>query len=158
MTALALMLVVNGIVLIIPEHSRQANKEARQMSGLDAIVMGILGGLSALPGISRIGAISSYGLLRGADKQRVTNWALLLSIPALLLLCIIDLVFAFISGVGPITFAVVCGYIFSAVAAYLGAYFSIVFIRFLTVHSGYTAFAYYCWGAALFAMILYLIV
>lgn len=158
MTKLALFFVINGIALIIPEHSRQANKDARLMSGLDAIVMGVLGGLSALPGISRIGAISSYGLLRGADRQRVTNWALLLSIPALALLCMIDLVLIFVSGVGSITFLTIVGYILSAGAAYLGAYLSIIFIRFLTVRSGYSAFAYYSWGAALFAMILYLIV
>lgn len=158
MTALALLLVINGVLLIIPEHSRQANKDARLMSGLDAIAMGILGGLSALPGISRIGMISTYGLLRGADKQYVLNWALLLSIPALALMCILDLVFVFVSGIGPITFLVILGYFLAGVAAYLGAYLSVIFIRFLTVRSGYSAFAYYSWGAALFAMILYLIV
>ncbi len=158
MTTLALLLAINGVILIVPEYSRQANKDARLMSGLDAIVMGILGGLSALPGISRISAISSYGLLRGADRQRATSWALLLSIPALALLCVIDLVFIFVSGIGSITFLAVVGYVLSAAAAYLGAYLSIIFVRFLTVRSGYAVFAYYCWGAALFAMILYLIV
>ena len=158
MTALALLLVINGVALIIPEHSRQANKDARSMTGFDGILIGILGGLSALPGISRIGMITSYGLLRGADRQKTINWALLLSIPALILLCIMDLVFMFTSGVGSVSFAIVCGYILSAAAAYLGAYLSIIFIRFLTVRSGNTGFAYYCWGAALFAVILYLIV
>lgn len=158
MTALALFLTINGIILIIPEHCRQANKDARSMTGFDGILIGIFGGLSALPGISRIGAITSYGLLRGADKQCVINWALLLSVPALVLMSIVDLIFAFVSGVGPISFVIICGYILSAAAAYLGAYLSIIFIRFLTVRSGYTGFAYYCWGAALFAMILYLIV
>lgn len=158
MPTLALFLVINGIILIIPEHTRQANKDARSMTGFDGILIGILGGISAFAGISRIGAISAYGLLRGADRQRVINWALLLSIPALILLCIIDLLFAFISGIGPVSFLVIIGYILSAAAAYLGAYFSIIFIRFLSVHSSYSGFAYYCWGTALFAMILYLIV
>lgn len=158
MSKISLMLAINGLVLIIPEYSRQANKNARLMTGFDGIFIGILGGLSAFPGISRVGIINSYGLLRGADRQHLSNWALLLSIPALALLSIIDLVFIFVSGIGPIRFLIICGYILSAAAAYLGAYLSIVFIRFLTVRTGYTAFAFYSWGAALFALFLYLIV
>lgn len=158
MTTLALFLTINGVLLIVPEHCRQANKDARAMTGFDGILIGIFGGLSAFSGISRIGAISSYGLLRGADKQRVINWALFLSIPALILMCVIDLIFAFVAGVGPISFVIICGYVLSAAAAYLGAYLSIIFVRFLAVHSGFSGFAYYCWGTALFAMILYLIV
>ena len=158
MTALALLFTINGIALIIPEYTRQANKGASLMSGLDGIVMGILGGLSAFPGISRIGLMNSYALLRGADKQKAVTWAYLLSIPALALMCVLDVVFIFTSGVGGITFLGVCGYILSALAAYIGAYLSITFIRFLSVRTGYTGFAYYCWGTALFAMILYLIV
>ncbi len=158
MTSIALFLLINGILLIVPEHSRQANKDARSMSGLDSILMGILGGLSAFPGISRIGTISSYALLRGADKQKVVNWAFLLSIPALLLMCLLDFVYMFTAGIGSISFWIICGYILSALFAYIGAYLSIMFIRFLTVRTGYSGFAYYCWGAALFSMILYLIV
>lgn len=158
MTWVALLFLINGIVLIIPEYTRQANKGARLMSGLDGILMGILGGLSAFPGISRMGMMSCYALLRGADRQKAVTWAYLLSIPALALMCVLDVVFIFTSGVGMITLLAVCGYILSAAAAYLGAYLSIAFIRFLSVRTGYTGFAYYCWGAALFAMILYLIV
>lgn len=158
LTTLSLFLVINGIVLIIPEHSRQANKDARSMSALDGIVMGILGGLSALPGISRIGMISSYALLRGADKQKCTNWTFLLSVPALILMCVFDFIFLFTAGLGNISFLIVCGYFLAAAFAYLGAYLSILFVRFLTVRTGYWGFAYYCWGAALFSMILYLIV
>lgn len=157
-TTLALLFTINGIVLIVPEYMRQANKDASAMSGLDAILIGILAGLSALPGISRIAMINSYGILRGADKQKVLNWAYLLSIPALLLLCLFDVVFIFTAGVGTITFIVFLGHLLSAAFAFLGAYLSIIFVRFLTVRTGYSGFAYYCWGTALFALILYLIV
>ncbi len=158
LTTLALMLVINGIALIIPEHMRQANKDARSMTGFDGILIGVAGGLSALPGISRIGAISSYALMRGAEKQKVLSWAFLLSIPALFLLCIIDVVLIFSIGVGAVSFLSVLGYILSAITAYLGAYFGIIFVRYLAVRTGYTGFAYYSWGTALFTMILYLIV
>ncbi len=158
LTAVALMFLINGIILIIPEYTRQANKNASYMSSLDSIVIGILGGLSALPGISRIGAISSYALIRGADRQRVVNWAYLLSIPVLILLCLIDFILIFSTGIGGINFVAIIGYILSAGFAYLGAYLSISFVRFLTARTGYSGFAYYCWGAAMFSLILFLIV
>ncbi len=155
---LALLLIVNGVVLILPEYVRQANKDARSMSGLDGIVMGILSGLSAFAGVSRIGVMSSYALIRGADRQHVLDWALLLSIPAMCMFILFDIILMFTTGIGISSFIAFISCIFSAVTAFLGAYMAIIFIRFLTVRTGYTSFAYYSWGAALFTFILYLIV
>jgi hypothetical protein len=42
--------------------------------------------------------------------------------------------------------------------AFFGGYCGILLIRFLAVRTGYIAFAYYSWGAALLALILYLTV
>jgi hypothetical protein len=41
--------------------------------------------------------------------------------------------------------------------AYIGAYFALIFLRFMSVKLGFSGFSYYCWGAALFAFILYMI-
>ena len=158
LVGLALVLILNGIILILPEYMSQANKDARSMSGLDGVIIGLLGGLSAFAGISRIGIISSYSLIRGADRQHVLDWALLLSIPAMGMFILFDLILMFAVGLGVASFVAVIGCILSAATAYLGAYLAIIFIRFLAVRSGYTNFAYYSWGAALFTMILYLIV
>lgn len=154
---IALFFVLNGMILIVPEYMHRANKDARFMAGLDGILIGLSGALSAIPGISRIGAMRSYAAVRGADKQHALNWALMLSIPALLLFCGFDILRLFSLGTGTVSFPIVLGYILSALTAYCGGYFSIVFIRFLTVRTGFAGFAYYSWGAALFSLILYLI-
>ena len=48
------------------------------------------------------------------------------------------------------------GYLVAGLAAFAGAWLGIRLIRALTVHMGLDIFAYYCWGAALLAFILYL--
>jgi hypothetical protein len=44
----------------------------------------------------------------------------------------------------------------ASLTAFVGSYLGITFIRFLAVKVGFSGFAYYSWGAALFAFILYL--
>lgn len=154
---MVLILIVNGIMLFVPEHMRHANKNAQAMSGLDGIFMGIFGALSALPGISRNGVITAFAISRGADRQCAVDWALLLSIPALLVLSGLDLVAIVTAGVGTISFLIVLCYIFAAFATVVGGYFGIRLIRFMAVHLDFIGFAYYSWGVALFSFVLYLI-
>lgn len=154
---LAVILIVNGIIIIVPEYMRQANKDASAMTGLDGILIGLAGAFSALPGISRIGAVLSAATARGADKSHALNWALILSMPAIALLTAIDVVNVFISGFAIASFAVLIGYIICAAFAYIGARLGIALIRYLTFKTGFTGFAYYSWGMALFVFIFYLI-
>lgn len=154
---LALMLVINGVLIMIPEYSRQANKTSRSMTGVDGILLGMSAALSAFPGISRFGAFVGVSLLRGADRKQAMNWALLISIPALVFFIIYDLIGLFTIGAGALSFLTVLGMFLAAGAAFCGGYLAIVFIRFLTEHSGYTGFAYYSWGTALFSFVLFLI-
>lgn len=154
---IALFSLINGIILIIPEYIRHGNKDARTMTGLDGIMIGLCGGFSVLPGISRIGAIHAYATARGADKQHGLNWALLLSAPALVVLCGFDMICIFTGTLVPVSAAILAGYALSVISAYFGAYAGILFIRFLTVRSGFTGFAYYSLGISLFSVILYLI-
>lgn len=154
---LILFLILNGIFLILPEHMRQANKGAQHMSGLDGILMGISGALSALPGISRNGSIVAFAVIRGADRQCAVEWALLLSIPALVVLAGMNVFEVFSVGVGVISFSILLNCILSAAAAFAGGLIGIRMIRFLAVRLDFSAFAYYSWGVALFTFVLYLI-
>lgn len=154
---LALFFLINGIIIMIPEYVRHGNKDSRTMSGLDAILMGLGGALSAFPGISRVGTSMGIALMRGADRHHALNWSLLLSIPALVLFLVFDIVNLFTISLGTVSFGVIAGYLLSAAAAFGGGYLSIIFIRFLTERSSFSGFAYYSWGAAMFSFVLYLI-
>jgi len=127
------------------------------MTGLDGLLFGFFGALSALPGISRVGIMNAYGLARGTDRRDTLNWILILSLPALGMFLCFDVVNMFSYGLGSVSLVIIFGYLLSAAAAFCGGYFSIVFIRFLSVHTGFAGFAYYSLGTALFSFVLYLI-
>lgn len=155
---LVLFFFINGVILFVPEYIRHGNKDARHMTGLDGILFGAFGACSVLPGISRIGAMNAYALIRGADRQQVVNWALALSFPALVLYLGFDIYNIFAIGVTVTDFIGVLSCILSGIVAFFGAYFSVRLVRFLTVQAGFVGCAYYSWGTALFAFVLYLIV
>lgn len=128
------------------------------MSGWDSFALGLFGALSAVPGISRNAAIHFYTTLRGVDRSHSLNWFFLLSVPALVLFILFDIVNLFTLSLGTVTFINFLMYLVSAVAAFCGAHLSISLMRYLSVHMGYAGFAYYSWGAAMFFFVLYLIV
>lgn len=154
----SLMLLLNGAITLIPVYMHQGNKDARVMSGLDGMLIGLAAALSAIPGISRNGAIMSVSLLRGAQKENGVTWAMLLSVPAMAVWILIDIISMFTVGVGSITLALFAGYLLSMLFAFAGAFVAVSFIRMLISRGDYSGFAFYDFGLALLAFILYLIV
>lgn len=153
---IGLLLIVNGIIIMIPQFLFGGNKDARRMSIMDGLLLGLSNATFVLPGISRIAVSTTFCLARGVDRRNALNWAYCLSIPALVFLIGFDIydVFSLGAGVVGITDVVKC--LIAALSAFLGAFSSITFIRFISVNSGFYAFGYYSWGAALFSFILFL--
>ncbi len=151
------LLLVNGGVLLYCSFRPIGNKNSQSMSALDAALLGLCGGLGVLPGLSGIGLMVSACRLRGGDRSYALEMALLLCIPLLILLAALDTYALLAAGLMLSLKWVIC-YIFAALAALLGAYAGISAMRFLAVHTDLSGFAYYCWGAALFLFLLYLVV
>ena len=156
-TLFVFVLLINGALTLIPVYMHQGNRDARGMIGADGLLIGIAAACSAIPGISRNGAIMFTTLMRKADKQNGVTWALMLALPAMVVLMMIDFISIFTVGVGVITFATLGGYLLSAVFAFGGAYLGVYIIRALITHSDYSGFAYYDFGLALLSFVLYLI-
>lgn len=153
---LAIFLIINGIVLYLPQFLPSANKTAESMSSLDGMLIGLSTGAGIIPGISRVACGTSIALIRGADRQYAADYALLLGIPALAVMLIIDCIFGVGTAVS-ISGVMIFGCITAAAAAFVSAYLAIYLVRFLAVRAGFSGFAYYCWGLALFVLIIYLI-
>ncbi len=154
---LALFFLINGLLIIVPEYIRHGNKDARFMTGLDGIFLGILGACSVLPGISRIAVMCGYTLARGSERQQAVNWVLQLSIPVLAIFVGLDIFALFSVGFGAMSFARFLGIVISAIAAFIGGYLGVLIVRNLSARTGFSGFAFYSWGLAIFSFILYLI-
>lgn len=152
---LAIFIAVNGIILFLPQFLPSANKGAVSMSALDAMLIGLSAGIGVVPGLSSMGCGVSVAKIRGAEKRYATELALMLSMVALAAWAVIDVIVA-VSAPAASGLNFLYG-VTVAAAAFVSGYLGIKFVRFLAVKAGYSGFAYYCWGAALFTLILYLI-
>lgn len=154
----SLVLMVNGVITLVPTYLHLGNRDARSMSGIDGFLIGFASALSAVPGISRNGAVMAVTLVRGAQKENGVNWAMLLTIPAVAVMILIDLISIFTVGIGTVTLVVFGGYLISTVFAFAGAYIAVSAIRMIIQHGDYSGFAFYDFGLALLSFLLYLIV
>lgn len=152
-----LILLINGALNLIPVYLHQGNRDARGLTNFDGFLVGAAAALSAIPGISRNGAIMFVALTREADKQNGLNWALMLTVPAILMLVLLDFISMFTVGIGAVTILTLLGYLLSAIAAFAGAFVGVKFIRLVVHNADYAGFAYYDFGLALFSFALYLI-
>lgn len=153
---LALMLGINGILLYIPQYLPGANKSAESMSSLDGMLIGITAGFGIVPGISRISAGMCTALVRGADRRYAADLCLMLSVPAMIAMIVMDLIFGIGAAVALEALTVLCC-ITAGAAAFGAAYLGIKLVRFLSYRAGFNGLAFYSWGLALFTLIIYLI-
>lgn len=153
---IAICLLVNGVLLFLPQTLRSGNKDARTMTGFDSILLGLSGALAMFPGISRTGTLSSVAVAQGADKEHALNWALLLSLPVIAVMIGFDMFAIITGGFGPFGILPAVGCVLGAAGAFLGARFAIRTMHTFAKRIGFSGFSYYCWGAALFTFIMYL--
>ena len=153
---LALLIIFNGVVVFLPHYMIRANKDARAMSPLDATLIGLGGVLGAVPGISRVGVLTSVSSMRGLDGQFAMKFVLALMIPALIGSCIGDVGMLLISGnvQNGVPFWTA---LLTFMAAFASAMFVIRMMRLLSAKGSYEGLAYYNWGLAMFTFIIYLI-
>jgi undecaprenyl-diphosphatase len=67
----------------VAERSPAQDRQERDLSMTDALVVGAVQCLALVPGVSRSGATISAGLFRGLDRVTATRLSFFLSIPAL---------------------------------------------------------------------------
>ncbi len=77
-------LVVLGIILGIADRFGRNEKQIKQLTPRDAILMGLAQACALVPGVSRSGATLSMGRFLGYERAAATRYAFLLAIPAVL--------------------------------------------------------------------------
>ncbi|HET7639865.1 MAG TPA: undecaprenyl-diphosphate phosphatase [Ktedonobacteraceae bacterium] len=165
-------LVVNGSVLFLGERMRQraeakelnaANldpkrREAqfRPLSSLtwkEAIVVGFAQSLALIPGISRSGTTMVAGLGVRLNHEDAARFSFLLGTPIIGAAALLE-VPQLIGQTTSVLLLVGMGMVLAGVAAYLSTKFLMKYFE----TGRLTPFAYYCWGAGLITLIIFLAV
>lgn len=146
---IALALAVTGLFLIIIERFvRQGTRTEKDMTFLDAIVIGLVQTIAVFPGISRSGSTLIAGLFAGLNKETAVRFSFLLSIPVILgstVLAIGDFTSGSLVaevGIASLIVAFIATFVFS----WLGIIWLIEFLK----RSKLIYFAVYCFAAAIF--------
>lgn len=145
-----ILMLLNGFIIHISDR-RVGRKEQKDMSVLDALLIGLGQIVSVLPGISRTGITVSVAQGRGLSRSYAVRFSFLLSIPVVLGAVIVQAVqVGFRSEMLPL-------YLVGMMVSAVSGYFSIRLVKWLAARSNFGSFAYYCWGAGIVSLILSLV-
>ncbi len=149
------ILVLNGIILYVPQFLPGSNKESGAMTRIDGLILGLGGALGILPGISCVGAAVSIGSVRGMDAKKVLNLALLMNVPVNIGLTVLD-VMALAGGRFSLSFGAIFGALLAAIAVFGGIVLGIRLLQKIAQGMGYSVFGFYSWTLAMLMFFLYL--
>lgn len=153
---IALLLLINGIILYVPQYLPGSNKRSGALSRIDSLCFGFGSALGILPGISSIGGAVSIGSVRGMDLNKALSFAMLLNIPVNIGFALFDLVALVNGGAGSLAFSTLIFSLFAGVSAFVGILLGIYLLRKILSLVGYCVFGFYSWGAALLTFLFYL--
>ena len=151
---IVIFLFINGVILYAPQFFPTGNRDSRTLSRVEGLLMGLGGGLSVLPGISAVGAATSVGSVCGIERTYALDMAFMMNMVVNLGLIVFDVMNLISVGVEALSVLIIIRYLFTAAVAFGAAMGGIRLMRSLAKTSGYSVFAFYCWGVALFAFVL----
>jgi undecaprenyl-diphosphatase len=147
--AVAVMLVITGVILLGTTLLRVGDRTFRDMGPLDAILVGLGQATALIPGISRSGMTITTGLLRGMSRTESARFAFLLGIPVIAGAGLLEMVDVLSSGMSiPSTVWV------AVIVAGLSGYAAIAILLRVLTRIGLTPFGVYCVAAGVVAFII----
>ncbi len=154
LSLLALFLLLNGVILYVPQFLPGGNRDSRTLSRVEGLLMGLGGAVSVVPGISAMGAATSIGSVCGVDRTYSLNMALMMNLFLNLGLAVYAVLGIVDAGIGTLSFLILLRYLFTAAIAFVSTMLGVRIMRYLAAEQGYALFAFYCFGQALFTFIL----
>lgn len=145
-------LIFTGVLLFFSDRVRRGHKNEKNVTVRDTLLVGVAQAVATCPGISRSGMTICAGTFLGFKREYAVRYSFLMSIPAVLGANILELADAAKSGA--IDMGQMPVYLVGIVTAAVSGYFSIRMIRMIAERGKFGWFAYYCWGAGIFTLIL----
>jgi len=146
---LAAAFTLTGVILVVADRITTTHKEEKDITWLDAFIIGCFQALAIPPGISRSGTTITGGLVRGLNRNVAARFSFLLAIIAIAGATVLEHMSEFVRGdggniaaigIGPI----IAGFIVATVIGYL----SIHWLLKLIAACKLKYFSFYLWGLA----------
>jgi len=132
-------LIITGFLLWAAERVKPGEKDVKDISFKNALVIGVAQGIAIAPGISRSGATISAGLFSGLNRELAARYSFLLSIPAILGAALVQV--KDITSFDASITVLLCGFLSALIFGYLAIKLLLKIIKERTL----MIFAYYCW-------------
>ena len=153
----SVFLLLNGIILYVPQFLPGGNRDSRNMSRLHGLGIGLGGAVSLLPGLSTVGLGLSVSSVCGVDKKYGFGVTLLMDLLVCAGYVVFDIMDIVRIGLNNVSFGEFALYLLSGAIAFAVATGTIRVFRTIAEEFGFHIFAFYCWGIALFAFIINLV-
>lgn len=139
---IGLALILTGCMLFISDKMRRGEKTEKNMTVLDALIVGVCQAVAVIPGLSRSGVTITAGMSTGLDREFAVRYSFLISLPAVLAANLLSLADAFRAKLDP---GLIPVYLLGMAVAGLAGYISIGLVGMITRRGRFGAFAFYCW-------------
>lgn len=147
-------LIVTGLLLYISDRMPRGKKTERDMTVLDAVVIGVAQGLATIPGLSRSGTTITAGMARGLTREFAVRFSFLMSLLSVTGAVILSLVDVIKDGLEA---SLIPAYLVGMLVAGVTGYFSIKLLQKIVAKGKFGGFAYYCWAVGVISIILSLV-
>ncbi len=133
LSLVAIVMILFSFVLMAADLKGAQNRDVKELTLKDGIIIGLFQALALIPGVSRSGSTISGGLFLGLDRESATRYSFLLSVPAVVLSGAFEL-----RKIGDSTGATVGVWptVVATVLAFISGYIAIAFLlRFVRTHN-----------------------
>lgn len=122
-------LIILAIILAIAEKTAKFNKDVKDITLFDSIMIGIAQAFALIPGSSRSGTTITGGLFLGLKRDVAARFSFLLSVPAVLASGLLQLYESFNYINYDLTINLIAATFFAAVSGYIAIDFLLKFLK-----------------------------
>lgn len=150
LTAIGIALLITGTILWLVERMKPKGKSLREMTLLDAILVGLFQSVAIAPGISRSGSTIVGSLFTGLNRPLAVKFAFLISIPSIMGAVILEAPDAFSYGIDP---AMLMPILVGVVVAAASGFLAIKTMIRLVSNKRLYLFSYYTWAVGILVLL-----
>lgn len=147
-------LCITSFILFIADRLKSGEKDASTATYKNSLFVGLAQGIATLPGISRSGSTITAGLDCGFSREFAVKYSFIMSIPAILGACILEIPDL---AAASLTKAEVANYIVGMAVAAVVGYVCIKAMLLMVKKNKFMGFSIYCLCAGIISVVCYFV-